>query len=257
MLPCPLSSVLQGTTLEIQHIITREFWKSQVSEADNCRVFRILFCVVWSLDNTDSVHSIDSSLTNKIRVNHGVFSKAFVAGCSMRQLLLRPTLTGVPSLFLAVVSSSRRLVCSQRGNFSGPKDPTGIFSIKLDYHFKSTSPIRYLNACLPELLLSSWKYTLQWPPVMTFLGRSELVLPKQTAEVQWRRVVWESPISLTSGQLSTYADKSNHRTGFMSSGTVIESQKYLPSRPKEVMLVASGLCPMGQPTQLSAQSSIL
>lgn len=70
-------------------------------------------------------------------------------------------------------------------------------------------------------------------------------------------MVWEYPIGLMSGQPSTYADKSNHWTGFMSSGTVMESQKYLPSRPKEVMLVASGLCPMGQPTQVSAQSSIL
>lgn len=85
--------------------------------------------MMWSLVITDNVHTIDSRLTDTSRVKHGVFSQAFIAGCSMHQLLLRPTLTGVPSLFLAVVSSSRRPGSSQRGNFAGPKDPTGLFSI--------------------------------------------------------------------------------------------------------------------------------
>ena len=129
VLACPLSSVLRCTTLEIQHTLTHEFWESQISGSDNCRVFRVLLCVIWSLDITGSIHSIDSSLTDTSHVNHGFFSKAFIAGCSVHQLLLRPTLTGVPSLFLAVVSSSRTPVCSQRGNLAGPKDPTGVFSI--------------------------------------------------------------------------------------------------------------------------------
>lgn len=129
MLPRPLSSVLRGTTLEIRHALTHEFWESHISGADYCRVFRVLLCVIWPLDVMDSVHSIDSTLTDTTPVNHGVFSKAFITGYSMYQLLLRLTLTGVLSLFLAVVSSSRRPVCSQRGSFAGPKDSTGVFSI--------------------------------------------------------------------------------------------------------------------------------
>lgn len=82
-----------------------------------------------SLDIMDSVHSIVSSLTDTSHVNHGVFSRAVIAGCSMHQLLLRLTLTGVLSLFLAIVSSSRKPVYSQGGDFAGQKDLTSVFSI--------------------------------------------------------------------------------------------------------------------------------
>lgn len=37
-----------------------------------------------------------------------------------------------------------------------------------------------------KIATSQLEVHLTVAPVMTFLGRSELVLPKQTAEVQWR-----------------------------------------------------------------------
>jgi len=85
--------------------------------------------MIWSSDTADSVHSIDSSLTHTFHVNHGAFLKAFITGCSVHEFFLRQILTGVLSLFLAVVSSSRRPICRQRDNIAGPKDSTAVFSI--------------------------------------------------------------------------------------------------------------------------------
>lgn len=66
---------------------------------------------------------------------------------------------------------------------------------------------------------------------MIFLGGSELILPEQTPQVQQREY--------------------DHGPGFMSSGTVMELQKYFPSEYKLVTHWLH-LTAMGPPTQVSA-----